>query len=349
MKRKKSPLSPSRSAPSIPPMIEITIPPRSVQDSPYRLLLRPLQASCPLSPVPTIDNLTDIPTVFPSRPSSRSSSVAEEPSQNLLHLCQCLHQMSDRVSFSPDQISIPDNSELNDLSDGKSILIPVLCPLLNALTSMTKQVDTITTQLATVQSKVATFPTYLAMESALSWINATLHDLSHRVSAVPPGPSAPHQVPIPPAGVVEHLRQHPQPPNLMPPPQRPATATCALTLISPAMIQSGAFSMETSLMLIGFPTSGNPTGSATANTQTSRRSSWVILTSTTPNFNRPSLRLPQLSSPRWVIRRRTHSPPHMSGPSATRCQRFRFPSRSYWRKAGSTLLALPPQNTTKPP
>jgi len=85
--------------------------------------------------------------------------------------------MRDRLHFSRDQSPIPNLSQLNDLSHSEPILIPFTCSSLNALASMTKQLDTITTQLATVQSTVATLPTFLAMENVLTPITASIGDL----------------------------------------------------------------------------------------------------------------------------------------------------------------------------
>jgi len=73
-----------------------------------------------------MDNLPDIPPVFPSLPSSRSFSIAEVPSRSLLLHRQFLQDMRDRLRFSPDQIPIPDDRQLDDLSDGESILIPFM-------------------------------------------------------------------------------------------------------------------------------------------------------------------------------------------------------------------------------
>ena len=132
-----------------------------------------------------MDNLPDILVVCPSLPSSRPFFVAEEPSCNLLLLHQFLHETHDRLRFSPDQIPIPNHTQVNGLSNGESILIPFLCSSLNALGSMTKQLDTITTQLATIQSIVVTLPTSSALDSKLSPIHASLRDLSHGISTAP--------------------------------------------------------------------------------------------------------------------------------------------------------------------
>jgi len=96
---------------------------------------------------------------------------------------------------------IPEDGQLNDLFDGEAILIPFLCSSLNALASITKQLDTITTQLATIQSIVATLPITPALDAKLSPINASIYDLSHRVSSAPPIPSAPPRLVVPPTSV----------------------------------------------------------------------------------------------------------------------------------------------------
>ena len=177
-----------------------------------------------LYPVPMMDNLPDTPMVFPSLPSSRSScrapsrsSTVPEPSQTQLLLRQFLPETRDRLCFFPNQIPIPDDGQLNDLSDGETIFIPFLCSSLNTLTSRTKQLDTITTQLATVLSIVATLPTSSALDSKLSPIKASLDDLSHRVSSAPSVVTALPWPVIPPTGVVTRPAAPPPAPKSRPP------------------------------------------------------------------------------------------------------------------------------------
>jgi len=297
-----------------------------------------------------MDNLPDIPVVFPSLPSSRASSVVEEPSQNLLLLRHFLRETRDRLRFTPEQLPIPDDRQLNDLSDSESILFPFVFSSLNALVSMTKQVDTITTQLATVQSIVATLPTSSAIDSRLSLINVALRDLSQRANTAPPVPSAPPRPTIPPTGVVARPAVPPPVPRpRAPPPQKLSTTTRALNRTSPPTILSGAFSTETpALTQTSSLTPGKPTRSVMANTLTHCPSSRAISTPTIPNPNRPTLRPPRLSPPRRGIRRRTLPLLHKSRPSATHYRRSRPPSRSLRQKEGSTLLVLPHPNTPKP-
>ena len=156
-----------------------------------------------------MDNLPDIPMVFPPLPSSRSSSRAplvvaleEDPSQTLLLLPQFLQEMCDRHYFSLLHFPIPHDSQLCHLSDGETILIPFLCSALNVLKAITCQLDTLTTQMGNILSMVSTLPTFPAMESALSPINASIRDLSHRMTlATAPAPApATSRAGVPPAG-----------------------------------------------------------------------------------------------------------------------------------------------------
>ena len=144
----------------------------------------------------------------------------EEPSQNMLLLHHFLRETRDRLRFSPEQIPIRDDWQLNDLSDGESILIPFMCSSLNALVSMTKQLDTVTTQLATVHSIVATLPTSSALDSRLSPISAALRDLSQRVNSAPPAPPAPPRPNISPTGVVTRPSAPPPAPRAHAPPPK---------------------------------------------------------------------------------------------------------------------------------
>lgn len=82
------------------------------------------------------------------------------------------------------------------------MLVPLPCSALNALASMTRQLDTLTTQLGNIQSMVATIPTYPAVEkvieTSLAPINASIRDLSQRVSAaLPPQGQAHARAPVP--------------------------------------------------------------------------------------------------------------------------------------------------------
>jgi len=297
-----------------------------------------------------MDNLPDIPPVFPSLAFSRSFSIAEEPSPSLLLFHQFIHNMHDRLRFPADQIPIPDDRQLDDLSACESILILFMWSSPNALASIIKQLDTVTTQLAAVQFIVATLPTSTALDSRLSPINASLCDLSQRVSAAPPAPAAPSQPAIPPSGVVTHPAAPPPAPRPHAPPRRSATVIRASTRTSPDMIRSGAFSLETpAVMQTSSLTRGKPTRSVIPSTLIPRLSSRVILTPTVPNPSRHTLRPPRLSPPERVIRRRAPPLRHKWRPSATQGRRFRPPRRSPQRKQGSTFLALPHINTTKPP
>jgi len=166
--------------------------------------------------------------VFPPFPSSRSPSRAPsvpsseaEQSQTLLLLRQFLQETCDRLNLSPLQIPIPDDRQLCDLSEGGTILIPFLCSALNALKSMTYQLDVLTTQMGNIQSTVATLPNFPAMESALSPINLFIPDLSYRTTTAPtPAPTQAQPV-VPPTGATTRPAPPPPPPSPRAPPPKP--------------------------------------------------------------------------------------------------------------------------------
>jgi len=138
-----------------------------------------------------MDELPPLPSSgAPSPAPSRQSSSAELTES---HLCirDFVRETCQRLNFSAIQLPILDDRQLAELSDGETILVPLSCSALNALASMTRQLDTITTQLGTIQSIVATLPTSTALESRLAPINASLRDLSQRVSAAPPTQAPP--------------------------------------------------------------------------------------------------------------------------------------------------------------
>jgi len=120
-----------------------------------------------------------------SRASSRLSS-APDLSESHLYIRDFVRETRQRLNLSSVQLPILDDSELSGLSDGEMILLPLSCSALNALASMTRHLDTITTQLGTIKSIVATLLTTAALDCKLAPINASLLDLSHRVSAAPP-------------------------------------------------------------------------------------------------------------------------------------------------------------------
>ena len=127
-----------------------------------------------------------------SRAPSRQSS-APDLSETHLYIRDFVRETRQRLKFTSVQLPLFDDSQLAGLSDGETILVPLSCSALNALASMTRQLDTITTQLGNIQAAVHTMPTWPALEGVLAPIHASLPDLSQRVSAAPPPPCAgPH-------------------------------------------------------------------------------------------------------------------------------------------------------------
>jgi len=162
-----------------------------------------------------MEDLPPLPSsAAPSRVSSRQSS-SPDLSESHLYICDFVRETRQRLNFTSTQLPILDDSQLSELSDGETILLPLCCSALNALASMTRQLDTITTQLGTVPGIVATLPTTTALDCKLSPIIASLRDLSQRVSAAPhPQAPAPTRPSVLPTGATTHLMPPPPPPQV---------------------------------------------------------------------------------------------------------------------------------------
>jgi len=150
---------------------------------------------------------------FPPLPSSGAPSRAPSTQSSSPDLTEChlyirdfVRETRQRLNFSSVQLPILDDRHLAELSDGETILVPLSCSSLNALASMTRQLDTITTQLGSIQGIVATLPTTAPLDSKLAPIHVSLCDLSQRVSAAPsPQAPAPTRPPVPPTGATTRL------------------------------------------------------------------------------------------------------------------------------------------------
>ena len=149
--------------------------------------------------------MEDLPALPSSRNSSRApsrKSSSQELTESHLYIRDFVREIRQSLNFTSVQLPILDDRQLSELADAETILVPLSCSALNALASMTRQLDIITTQLGTIQSIVATLPTNSALDSKLSPINASLGDLSQWVSAAPPPPvPAPTRAPVPPTSV----------------------------------------------------------------------------------------------------------------------------------------------------
>jgi len=175
-----------------------------------------------------MEDLHALPSsVNSSRASSRQSS-SPDLTESHLYIRDFVRETRQRLNFSSIQLTIHDDRQVSELSDGVTILVPLSCSALTALASMTRQLDTITTQTGTIQSIVATLPTSSALDSRLSPIHAALRDLSQRVSAAPPTTApAPTRAPVPPADVTTR----PTPPPAQPKAKTPITPP---TKVSPS-------------------------------------------------------------------------------------------------------------------
>jgi len=151
--------------------------------------------------------MEDLPPLPSSRNSSRAPSAqssSPELSESHLYIRDFVRETRQRLNFTSVQLPILDDHQLSGLSDGETILVPLSCSTLNALASMTRQLDTITTQLGNIQTALHTMPTWPALQGVIEPINAAIRDLSHRVTAPPPQAPAPTRPPVPPTGVTTH-------------------------------------------------------------------------------------------------------------------------------------------------
>jgi len=166
-----------------------------------------------------VTNTTPLPSSGPPSRAPFVFSSGADPSQTILPLRHFLQETHDRLHFSRLQIPIPDDRQLCYLSEGETIPIPFLCSALNALKSITRQLDTLTTQMGNVQSTVVTLPTFPAMENTLSLIQVSLRSLSYKVTPTPPPAPTLAKSVVPPPSTTS--RPAPRPlrpgPALLPP------------------------------------------------------------------------------------------------------------------------------------
>ena len=178
-----------------------------------------------------MEDLTPLPS---SRNSSRApseQSSSPELKESHLYIRDFVRETRQKLNFTSVQLPILDDHQLSGLSDGETILVPLSCSALNALASMARQLDTITTQLGNIQQAVHTMPTWTALEGTLTPINAAIRDQSHRVAAPPPQAPAPTRPPVPPTSATSRQAPtHTRPPfpptgtTTLPPPKPKARA-----------------------------------------------------------------------------------------------------------------------------
>jgi len=259
-----------------------------------------------------MDDLPPLPSS--AAPSRASSSQSSSPALNESHLYirDFVRETRQRLNFTSIQLPILDDTQLSELSDGETILLPLCCSALNALASMTRQLDTVTTQLGTLQGIVATLPTTAALDCKLSPIQASLRDLSQRVSAAPhPHAPAPTRPSVPPTGPTTHPMPPPPPPQVRtkaraPPPRvgrppRPSIRTYPGMTRTPAPFTATPGRTRRSSL-----THGKPTRFERESTPTLPHSFRAISPPTAQRPNRRTPRLP-LPAPRRVRRTRALS------------------------------------------
>jgi len=289
-----------------------------------------------------------------SRAPSRQSSTPDL-SESHLYIRDFVRETCQCRNFTSVQLPILDNNQLSELSDGETILVPLSCSALNALVSLTRQLDTITTQLGNIQAMVATLPTYPAVEkvfeTTLAPINASLRDLSQRVSAAThPQAQAPARAPIPPTSVTTQPTPLPAQPRAKdrPPPRRRLPRPLSIrtfpdTTWTPAPSTVSLAPMRTSTRIPGRQTRSLKRLPPTP-PLSSRATSPLIAPDPNPRTPRPPPRVP-----RRARRIRAPSRPPKSHQPVTSHVEPRDPGCSIWPKGDSTLLVLPPLITRTRP
>jgi len=310
--------------------------------------------------------MEDLPPLPSSRNSSRAPSAQSsslELNESHLYICDFVCETRQRLNFSSVQLPIQDDHQLSGLSDPETILVPLSCSTLNALASMTRQLDSITTQLGNVQQAVHTMPTWTALEGVLTPINATIRDLSHRAlpplpKRMPPSgpqflrPVPPHASPLPPLGcpflrrVLPHYLSPGPKPGLLPlpgAPQPPSTRTY------PGMMWAlHPFTATPGHTRTSSRTHGRQKHSERESTPTPPPSSQGTSHLTAPSLNSLTPRSPLLALLR-ARRIRAPSRPPKSRQPATLCLLLSYRSRSPRPRDDFTLLVPPPLSTNKRP
>jgi len=298
-----------------------------------------------------MDDLPPLPaSAAPSRASSRQSS-SPDLSESNLYIRDFVHETRQRLNFTSTQLPILDDTQCSELSDGETILLPLCCSALNALASMTRQLDTITTQLGTLQGIVATLPTTAALDCKLSPIYASLRDLSQSVSGAPhPQAPAPTRPSVPLTGTTTHPMAPPPPPQVRtktraPPrisrPHHPSIRTYPGMTRTPAPFTAIPRRTRRSSLI-----HGKPRRFVRESTPTLPLSSRAI---SPPTAQRPNCRTPRLPlpAPQRIRRISALSRLPKSCQLATPSLFPKDQSRSRPLKEDSTLPVPPPPSTRK--
>jgi len=337
--------------------VQCTIPP-------HPLTLPSFQASRSGSPIVTMEDLPPLHSSgVPSRAASAQSS-SPELNESHLYIRDFVRETRQRLNFTSVQLPILDDHQRSGLSDGEMILVPLSCSSLNALASMTRQLDTITTQLATIQAAIHTMPTWTALQGVLEPINAAVRDLSHRVTAPPPQAPAPTRLPVPLTSVT--TRQVPAPtrpsfrPSGAPAPLLPRPKARAPPLSKGPLpssfnpdiprydVATPSFYGDPRRMRTSSRTRGKRTRSERVDTPTPPPSlqDTSLLTAPSPSNRMP--RSPLAALPR-AKRIRAPSRPPKSRQPATVCLVPSHRSRSPRPKEDFTLPVPPPLSTNRRP
>ena len=111
-------------------------------------------------------------------PPSASPSVAETTSQARFLLSQ-LNLTNELIPLSGDQIPNLTHGSYENLSEGDTIMLPLLCSTIHALASVCTRLDPISASMSELQKQSTTISSY---DSDFREIRSSLRDLSHRMT-----------------------------------------------------------------------------------------------------------------------------------------------------------------------
>ena len=123
------------------------------------------------------------PPLFGSFPDPQSATPSTiETSPEARFLSSLVDRTRDLISLSPDQLQSLSPAQCDDLSQGESALLPLLCSAIHAISHLGHRIEELHTTIHDLQTQVVNS----LVDDELRQLRNAVRDLSHRV--VPPAP-----------------------------------------------------------------------------------------------------------------------------------------------------------------
>src|SRR6266403_58855 len=146
---------------------------------------------------------------FPDPQSATPSTIEVSPEARFLS--DLVDRTRDVISLSPEQVQSLSPAQCDDLSQGESAILPLLCATIHAISSLGHRIEEIHTSVQALQSQVANSP----VDDELRQLRNAVRDLSHRMITPPPRQGAPapaqSRPPPPPPQTPPSPSTHPRP------------------------------------------------------------------------------------------------------------------------------------------